>query len=366
MGDLAADDRLLAAGRGGPAQRHHLERGLDRRQRVAQLVAEHGKEVVLGPAGLLGALLLGGELGQQAADLALRAHSLGAVGHGADHADRLAGLVAIDAPARQHPALLAVGQVNPVLDLAQLRPDRVEDRRAALAHPLAVLRVHAGDEHLEGDARAPRHSQELVAALRQHHLVDGRGVVPDAELAGVERESQPILGVAPRALGAAAIADVGHEAAQLDQRAGGVAHQLDLVADPDDRAVRSHHAVLELVVATRSPGLGARRGAAIAVVRVQVRGPEAASIRAPGRHRVAEQPLRRRADEEKSLGFRVRLPDDLVREDVQELAWGAGRSLRAPGRIGGTDLGHGNSTGWVRGLLSEAPPSNHAPLAAAR
>ena len=275
----------------------------------------------------------------------LRAHPLGAVDHGAGDAERTAGVVTADAPARQHPALLAVGQIDPVLDLAKLGPEGLQRGRAAVAHRLAVLRVHAADERLEVDADSRPLREELEGALRQPHLVGGRVVVPDAELAGVEREAQPVLGVVARALGAPAIADVGHEAAQLYHRAGGVAHQVHLVAHPDHRAVRVRQAVLDLVVAARPDGLGARRAAAIAVVRVKVGGPESAPIRVPLRHRVAEQPLRRRADEQKLLGFCVHLPDDLVLEALQELAGAAGFRLLAPERIGGTNLGHWNFTG---------------------
>ena len=45
------------------AQLHQLQRGQDRRERIAQLVAEHGQELVLGAAGLL-------ELAQQRLALA--------------------------------------------------------------------------------------------------------------------------------------------------------------------------------------------------------------------------------------------------------------------------------------------------------
>ena len=47
--DLALDDLLLAVGRDVAPQLHELERGDDRRQWVAQLVAQHGQELVLGP-----------------------------------------------------------------------------------------------------------------------------------------------------------------------------------------------------------------------------------------------------------------------------------------------------------------------------
>ena len=52
---LALDDRALAFAGVDAAQAHQLQRGQDRRQRVAQLVAEHGQELVLGAVGVFGA-----------------------------------------------------------------------------------------------------------------------------------------------------------------------------------------------------------------------------------------------------------------------------------------------------------------------
>ena len=52
--DLALDDGALVLERLVAAQPHQLQRGQDRRQRVAQLVAEHRQELVLGAVGRLG------------------------------------------------------------------------------------------------------------------------------------------------------------------------------------------------------------------------------------------------------------------------------------------------------------------------
>ncbi len=53
---LPLDDHALALGGGGRVQAHQVQRGHDGRERVAQLVREHGEELVLGPARPLGGL----------------------------------------------------------------------------------------------------------------------------------------------------------------------------------------------------------------------------------------------------------------------------------------------------------------------
>ena len=58
MLDLAADHGLFALGGRILPRLHHVQRADDGRQRVAQLVAEHGEEFVLGARGVLRALQL--------------------------------------------------------------------------------------------------------------------------------------------------------------------------------------------------------------------------------------------------------------------------------------------------------------------
>jgi hypothetical protein len=76
---LAFDDLALARAPVLAAHAHQLQRGDDGRQRIAQLVAQHGQEFVLGLAG-------GRQFGQQfralgmgALDLLAAAHVLGDV-----------------------------------------------------------------------------------------------------------------------------------------------------------------------------------------------------------------------------------------------------------------------------------------------
>ena len=64
--DLALDDVPLRRGDSALPARHQLERGDDRRQRVAQLVAEHGQEFVLDAAGRFGLREGRPRLGEQA------------------------------------------------------------------------------------------------------------------------------------------------------------------------------------------------------------------------------------------------------------------------------------------------------------
>ena len=77
--DLALDDGALLEQDVAGAQLHQLQRGRDRRQRVAQLVPEHGQEFVLGAAGRL-------RLDRLGLERLLRQHRLGDVLRDADDA----------------------------------------------------------------------------------------------------------------------------------------------------------------------------------------------------------------------------------------------------------------------------------------
>ena len=77
--DLAFDDRALALGAGALAL-HHVQRADDGRQRVAQLVPQHGQELVLGAGGCVCAL-------QQLLPLGMAAVQAGAGQHAVGHVD---------------------------------------------------------------------------------------------------------------------------------------------------------------------------------------------------------------------------------------------------------------------------------------
>jgi hypothetical protein len=94
------------------------------------------------------------------------------------------------------------------------------------------------------------------------------------------------------------LADVGDDSAQLHDRTGVVAHEVDAIAHADDLAVCAHHAVLDLVIAPRLRLLGAEADAALAIIRVEMREPEARPVDHPLGNRVAEQSLGACADEE--------------------------------------------------------------------
>ena len=65
MRHLSLDDRLSAVGVATFAQLHQFQCADDRRERIAQLVPEHGQELVFGSAG-------GFELGEQPSALVVR------------------------------------------------------------------------------------------------------------------------------------------------------------------------------------------------------------------------------------------------------------------------------------------------------
>ena len=91
------------------ADAQDLERVADRRQRVAQLVRQHGEELVLAPVGLAQRLLGAAHV----VDVDRREHVADELRRQARHADRL------------HPPALAVGAAE-----AQLRPRRSRAARA--------------------------------------------------------------------------------------------------------------------------------------------------------------------------------------------------------------------------------------------
>ena len=124
--DLAADHGLFALGGRILPRLHHVQRADDGRQRVAQLVAEHGEDFVLGARGVLRALQQALVLGVALLQRAARQNLRGDVG-----GDR-------------HQPLHAARQVVHRLD-GELEPALGQ---AAVAHVQPHQRVGAGVAHV--------------------------------------------------------------------------------------------------------------------------------------------------------------------------------------------------------------------------
>ena len=99
----------------------HLDRGRDRAQRVAQLVAEHGQELVLRLVGRLGLQSRRALQLDQRGALTLRLLLVGDVDADADHLLRLAVGVVDHQHAARQPACSAAGQRDPVFQRLALR-----------------------------------------------------------------------------------------------------------------------------------------------------------------------------------------------------------------------------------------------------
>ena len=129
--DLPLDDRALLVERVVAAQPHELQRRDDRRQRIAQLVAEHGEELVLGAVGHLG---LGARLALQ---------------------DEQLPVPLLDA--------LAVGDVEKALTAATIRAVRVIDGRGAGGEdPPRAVGMEIVDLLVEDDLAGERPGQRVL------------------------------------------------------------------------------------------------------------------------------------------------------------------------------------------------------------
>lgn len=205
MRGLSLDHRALARRRGVAAQPHDLERGGDRREWVAQLVAEHGQELILGAARLLGLL-------EERRLLRLGGLAVVDVGVDADPAHDAPVAVADGAAARQEPAPGAVVATEAELHLEgraagqALLPAR-EDARQVVG---IVDRLPAPALHLGGGgagelvpaavvvvdeavgARGPAELRHRLEQRLQHGARAGGGLVGGALVGeaarGLERE----------------------------------------------------------------------------------------------------------------------------------------------------------------------------------
>jgi hypothetical protein len=179
--DLALDDRQLVVRPPVVAQLDQLQRRDDRRERVAQLVAEHREELVLDAVGLLG--------GDAGGALVLAALALGEVAGDLGEPDELAATVAHGGDHDVRPELAAVLADAPALVLEPAIAEGFLELVFALAGADVVLRIEHGEVTAD----------DLVAGVALGALgaeVPGRHVS-----ARVEQEDR-------------VIADAGHEQAE--------------------------------------------------------------------------------------------------------------------------------------------------------
>src|SRR5207244_5492496 len=122
-----------------------------------------------------------------------------------------------------------------------------------------------------------------------------------------------------------ALADIGHEAAELPHAAAAVAHHVDGVVHPYGRAVGGGEPVLELLIAPLLDRPAAEPDRPLPVLGMEEAQPEL-RLGHPALDRVAEQLLRMLADEREPSGLGVRFPQDGV-EPLHEIVEAAPRSL---------------------------------------
>ncbi len=146
--DLALDDLALAQRCPVAAHAHQLQRGDDRRERVAQLMAEHGQEFVLGAVGCRQFFQQALAFGMGALQAAPAAHLLGDVGRHQDHTLLFARRAAQRLQAELEEALLAFAAGARQLDAQLLDRERCTGAVGLFEQPghLAAAPVGKGVE----------------------------------------------------------------------------------------------------------------------------------------------------------------------------------------------------------------------------
>ena len=205
------------------------------------------------------------------------------------------------------PAHRAVGVEEALLEVVAV--ERAVAKLPVEAHVgLDVLGVR---EVGEGNGR------ELVRVAPEQ-LLDGPVHLEGLALGADERDAQARvledgaeagLALGERRLGALAVGDVDHDAAEEAGLAGGVPDDVHEVAEPDLAEVGGDHPVLVLVVAARGDLAGGEGERRLPVVRVQMVAPEAGCAR-PLLDAVAEDVARARAHERRAVAVEIGLPDD--------------------------------------------------------
>nr|WP_229792281.1 hypothetical protein [Lysobacter bugurensis] len=197
VADLAADDLARGAHARGILGNHaqQLRGGGDRRQRVAQFMAEHGEELVLALVGQ--------------AQLLVHGLARSDVHDHARHPARRA-VAFVDGAVGRDPVQRTVGPDDPRFESpnSDLR-DRVAE---CLGNPIAVVRVDVVDECFEaplGDALVV--AEALVVPQRAVRSVGDEVEIPVADLRRVERDLQ-------------ALGDVDRFGARFDKLRGALGH----------------------------------------------------------------------------------------------------------------------------------------------
>src|SRR4029079_2561389 len=197
--------------------------------------------------------------------------------------------------------------------------------RRRLVHP--VERAEAEDR-LDLRADVEQIARDVVGGhdgLEVHHAGE---LLEEAPVPVLELVAELLLVLLPR--------DVDHEPAHHERRALEVDHDVSEIADPDNRAVPMHEAVLEVVRPRVLDAVEELADGALAVVGVDVVGPEGGLVE-EGLRREAEQVRRGLAHEREASGGGIGLPDDRVEvtdegAEPPELAPGAVRAHAATTR----------------------------------
>ena len=183
------------------------------------------------------------------------AQVLDALGHVEGHADegeRLACVVALDDPARQHVAPGAVDAAIARLEVGRLgRPERVLPRSD---HGLDVVRVDERADLVDRDPFGPRRQAEKIEGpVAVVHAAGAQVVAPDRDLAELDGHLELGIDVAQRPRRVVGLGVVEHDAEGAFRHAARTIANFPLRMDPARRAIALHDPEA-LRVAARAPG----------------------------------------------------------------------------------------------------------------
>ena len=170
---------------------------------------------------------------------------LGDVDAGADVAGEPAMRVEAGHGVRRHPAELAVGALQAIVHLE--RSLRLERGLMPRQHHQALVGVDALGPAVAG-GRVQGAAGEFQPAPVEEVAAPIRPARPHQHRRGIGERAEALLALAQRRLGALAVGDVDHHAAQRGRTAVDDVHG-HAVLQPDHASVRGEHPVVELVVA---------------------------------------------------------------------------------------------------------------------